>query len=229
MHGRVRLDRAGGVDRDRADLADPPEIVAHEVNDHGQFGGVLRAADQRSRILALRSRPLDRSREDAPRAPIEIKEELRTHRNDGPAGIGLDVSAEPCPARGEGPRRKRTRRAAEGAGDATGDVGLEEVAVMDQAHAAVDRPLERCAVMGLFELADGEAVLAIVALVGQRRRVTDARPGRAGVIEDVGIGAPAERRQRPVAIIDGAALRAGLRLEDAAKVVTERDDPTGVG
>ena len=72
MHGRVVLDDHQLGDADAADLADPAEVVAQQVDDHQVLGvGLLvfgQLGPQRLvalRVLRARGRPLDRPRLDA--------------------------------------------------------------------------------------------------------------------------------------------------------------------
>jgi len=72
--GAVRLDRAGVVDADGADVAHASEVVAHEVDDHGEFGGVLLAGREGVRAVAGGARAFDGARDGAASARVEVDE-----------------------------------------------------------------------------------------------------------------------------------------------------------
>ena len=72
---RVRLDGHEGVDRDRPVLADAPEVVAPEVDEHDVLGALLLVGEQPlgdagvlGRVGAARPRARDRPRRDVPAA-----------------------------------------------------------------------------------------------------------------------------------------------------------------
>ncbi len=141
-HARVRahLLQRRGAHRPRP--AHPPEVVAHEVDDHHVLGAVLVRRDQRRplfggrrRIGRPRARSLDRRA--AHRAPVALQEQLRRHRYQCPPRPRHEGAAVGRQRRTQ-PREQVQRRALKARLESHREVRLVEVAGRDPLDARRD-------------------------------------------------------------------------------------------
>ena len=145
MDSPMRLEHARRRHAHRAEIRDATEVVAHQVDDHGELGRVLGALGQFARVHRRRSCALDRPR-DHRAVGTNAKEELRAHRDEALRTRGtrgrsvvavaadrrnVDRCPEPRAVLGDGCVRERADISRDSRRKSPRDVRLEGVAFAD--------------------------------------------------------------------------------------------------
>ena len=142
----VELDRVALGHRDRADLGDPADVVAAQVEQHEVLGQLLGVAQQvlgQARVLGGvgAARPGAGDRPDGDPAAAQAHQDLRARADHGEA---VQVEEEEEGRGVEPPERavEREGRQGEGQGEALGQHDLEDVAGEDVLLAPLDHGVE---------------------------------------------------------------------------------------